>query len=180
MLKYFILLAVAGLAAAQNGPPPASPGPPPKLLKIKDDIYLIQNAESNLAGIGAYGGNITILLTDEGVILVDSKNEKVHDDVVAKVKSLTDKPIKYVILTHNHGDHAAGAAKFEEMGATIISTAADRENMARSKMGGLPKSPFKAVPKSCLAVRKCSYMNFGATRWGHRRLLPGRPRHCPW
>jgi cyclase len=104
---------------------------PSKLVKIRDDLYMIENINATVADIGSYGGNITIYLTTDGVILVDSKNEKTHDDVVAKVKSLTDKAIKYVVLTHNHGDHAGGAAKMQAIGATIIISADDRDNMSR-------------------------------------------------
>jgi hypothetical protein len=45
-----------------------------------------------VAEIGTYGGNITLVLTDEGVIAVDSKNERIHEDVLAKIKSLTPQP----------------------------------------------------------------------------------------
>jgi glyoxylase-like metal-dependent hydrolase (beta-lactamase superfamily II) len=57
------------------------------------------------------GGNVVAYLTDEGVILVDSKNERNHDELVAKAKTLTDKPIKYVINTHAHTDHTGGNQK---------------------------------------------------------------------
>lgn len=63
---------------------------------------------------------------------MDSKNERTHDDVVTKIRSLTDKPIKYVVLTHNHADHAAGAAKMQALGAAIIISDDDRENIART------------------------------------------------
>jgi hypothetical protein len=58
--------------------------PPSKLEKIKDDLYVILGE----------GGNTTVLLTNEGVVLVDDKFERNYDDVVAKVKSLTGKPVK--------------------------------------------------------------------------------------
>lgn len=118
-----------GLAvyAQQKTPPPQ----PPRLVKVRDDIHVIQNANANLAEIISLGGNIVVYLTDDGVILVDSKNDQLHDDVVAKVKSLTAKPIKYVILTHNHNDHAGGAEKMAALGATVIISAGDRENLAR-------------------------------------------------
>jgi glyoxylase-like metal-dependent hydrolase (beta-lactamase superfamily II) len=116
------------MAQAQPGPP----GPLPKLVKVKDDLYLIQNVTADLAGIQAFGGNIAVYLTNDGVILVDTKNDRMHDDVVAKVKSLTDKPIKYVILTHNHADHASGAAAMAAIGATVIISAGDLENLARA------------------------------------------------
>jgi glyoxylase-like metal-dependent hydrolase (beta-lactamase superfamily II) len=121
---YFLVLAT-GTAAQQSAIPT-------HLVKIRDDLYLIENMNATVADIGSYGGNITVFLTNDGVVLVDSKNERTHDDVVAKVKSLTDKPIKYLVLTHNHGDHSAGAPKMEAIGATIIISADDRENMARA------------------------------------------------
>ena len=98
---------VTGILGQQGGRGPGSSpaGPPPKLTKIKDSLYFVENQNANLADLGAYGGNSTIYLTGQGVILVDSKFERVHDDIVAKIKSLTDKPVKYLILTHNHGDH---------------------------------------------------------------------------
>ncbi len=132
------------LAAAFAAAPPAGPAPTelPKLIKIRDDVYTIQNTNSTLAELGAFGGNVTVYLTDEGVILVDSKNDKVHDDIVAKVRTLTDKPIKYVILTHNHGDHASGAPAMAEMGATVIISKGDRDNMVRAKQAWMPQVTY--------------------------------------
>jgi len=103
------------------------PGPPPKLTKIRDNIYVVENQTAKLSDLAAYGGNATIYLTDKGVVLVDSKFERIHDDINSKIKSLTNQPLKYVILTHNHGDHSAGAAKFEAEGAQVIISMRDRE-----------------------------------------------------
>jgi cyclase len=126
------------LAQAQAGAGRPAPGPPPTLVKVKDDLYILQNGNSNMAELVAYGGNATFYLTDGGVILVDSKSDGEHDDLLAKLKTLTDKPIKYVILTHNHGDHSGGAAKLQAMGATLLISAADRENMIRGNQQGIP------------------------------------------
>src|SRR6266478_387762 len=116
-IRFFLTglaLFVLDIAACAQQKPPN-----PQLVKIRDDIYVIQNVNANLAEIMSLGGNIIVYLTDEGVILVDSKNDRLHDDVVAKVRSLTGKPIKYVILTHNHSDHSGGAEKMAAMGATV-------------------------------------------------------------
>src|SRR5678815_302028 len=94
----FALLAVSITDARQRGGPP-QPGALPKLTKVRDDIYLIENRGQNVTEIGTYGGNITLVLTDEGVIAVDSKNERIHEDVLAKIKSLTPQAVKYLILT---------------------------------------------------------------------------------
>jgi glyoxylase-like metal-dependent hydrolase (beta-lactamase superfamily II) len=129
--------AQGGARAGGGGGRGAGPAQPtatelPRLVKVKDDVYVIQNVNNTVNEIGQLGGNITVYLTDEGVILIDSKNEQMHDDVVAKVRSLTEKPIKYVILTHNHQDHSGGAAKMQQMGATVIISRDDWQQMARA------------------------------------------------
>src|SRR5215471_11658336 len=138
--------AEAGRGGARGGPAGpnagAEPAALPKLVKVKDDVYVIQNQENTVAQIGPYGGNVTIYMTNDGVILFDSKNEQMHDDIVSKVRSLTDKPIKYVVLTHNHGDHAGGAAKMQQIGATLIISEEDRRNMQRGNQAGLPQVTY--------------------------------------
>jgi cyclase len=129
-LAILLFAALAATAIAQQSAIPT------KLVKVRDDLYLIENVNATVADIGSYGGNIGVFLTNDGVLLVDSKNERTHDDVVAKVRSLTDKPIKYLVLTHNHGDHSGGAAKMQALGASIIISADDRENMGMGPSAG--------------------------------------------
>ena len=131
-------------AAGRGGQANAAPQPSelPKLVKIKDDVYVIQNVENTVAQIGTFGGNVTMYLTNDGVILFDSKNERMHDLIVADVKQLTDKPIKYVVLTHNHGDHSGGSAQMQAIGATVIISDQDRVNMARTSQAGLPQLTY--------------------------------------
>jgi cyclase len=112
--------------------PQAPPGAPTQLHKIRDNIYVIENVITDLDNIRKYGGNVLVYITQDGVVLVDSKFESMHDDIVTKVKSLTDKPIKYLILTHNHADHSGGAAKMAAMGVTVVISIADLENLARA------------------------------------------------
>ncbi|HEY6347357.1 MAG TPA: MBL fold metallo-hydrolase [Bryobacteraceae bacterium] len=119
-------------AGRGGGPGFGPPGPPPKLTKIKENIYLVENQAAKMSDLVAYGGNLTIYLTDKAVVLVDSKFEQNHDDVANKIKSFTNQPVKYLILTHNHADHSGGAAKFEAEGAQVIISTRDRENMARA------------------------------------------------
>jgi glyoxylase-like metal-dependent hydrolase (beta-lactamase superfamily II) len=129
------VLAVGVLGAfvrAQQAPP----APAPRLIKVADDLYVVQNANHTVAEIGQNGGNVTIVVTRDGVILVDSKFERMHDDIMAKVKSITDRPVRYLVLTHSHGDHSGGAARFQSMGVTVVSSVASRDNMARANMAG--------------------------------------------
>ena len=78
------------------------------------------------------GGNVAVLVTSEGVILVDDKFEQDYDGIMAKVKSVTSQPVKYILSTHHHSDHSGGNVKFLPT-AEIISTANARANIVGHK-----------------------------------------------
>lgn len=126
----FVALIVAAAewtVAAQN---PQQAPQPLKTEKIKDDLYVITGD----------GGNTTAYVTDEGVMLVDDKNDRNHDDLIAAVKSLSEKPVRYVINTHAHGDHTGGNQKLS--GAVIVGHANERADMIRGKLPGAPSVTY--------------------------------------
>jgi cyclase len=123
-----VLSAGAWMARTQAPQAPA----PLTLEKVKDNLYVI---------VGD-GGNVAVYVTDEGVILVDDKFERNAADIMAKVKSLTDKPVKYVLNTHQHGDHTGGNQKLLDTSAEIISQKNARANMVATKMPGAPRVSF--------------------------------------
>ena len=108
----------------------------------------------------AYGGNATFYLTDAGVIMVDSKSDREHDDLMTKLKTLTDKPVRYVVLTHNHGDHSGGAAKLRAMGATVVISENDRENMARAHDPGTPELGYMGQARIVLGGKEARLREF--------------------
>jgi len=135
-----ILLRLAALALfisiwiawTQSQQPPASLA----LQKISDDLYVIALSK----GVG--GGNIAVYLTDDGVILVDDMFDRDYAAVMEQVKSLTSKPVKYVLNTHQHEDHAGGNAKMLAASAEVIAHRNVRGNMARLNQPGLPRVTF--------------------------------------
>ncbi|KID57513.1 hypothetical protein JF50_09985 [Pseudoalteromonas luteoviolacea] len=87
----------------------------PTLTKVRDHVYNLD--------IG-YNTNVGIVLGDKYVVLIESGYGKASNKkIIDAVASLTDKPIKYVINLHMHGDHTGGNKFFESMGATIINQA---------------------------------------------------------
>lgn len=88
--------------------------------KVKEDLYEIEGD----------GGNVAVYITSEGVILVDDKYEQDFAGIMAKVKSVTSQPIKYILSTHHHADHSGGNTKFYSV-AEIISTANARANIVQ-------------------------------------------------
>jgi len=173
-LAFAVWIGSASLAAQAPVPQtPQTPAPPPTLVKVRDDVYVIQNVNHVVAEIGQNGGNATVLLTNDGVVLIDTKNDRVHDDLVSKVKSLTDRPIKYAVLTHSHGDHAGGAAKLEAMGVTVIATVATRENMLRTNALGIPQVTYSGYSQVILGGKEVQLREFrGHTRGDTVALIP--------
>lgn len=122
-----ILLFGAWPGQAQNAPAPL----PLTIEKIAQDMYVIRGE----------AGNTTVVVTGEGVLLVDVKFERNFDDMMAKVKSVTDKPVKYVINTHSHGDHTGGNQKLLPS-AQIIAHKNARAAMVDGKLPGLPQVTY--------------------------------------
>lgn len=128
--KHVALLAAATLfsaaAQAQFGDAPAEL----EMIRLNDDMYVISNV--------AVPGLVTVLVTDEGVVLVDDKFEIDHDGIMRLVRSVTDQPVKYVINTHYHGDHSGGNAKLQALDAIAVASSAARERMVAANQAGQP------------------------------------------
>jgi len=95
--------------------------------------------------------NMTVVAGDDGVVMVDSGFAPLHDKIKAAVAALADKPVRYVVNTHKHGDHSGGNELFSQDGATIVA----QENAAKSIASGstnvvngavTPPAPPAAVP----------------------------------
>ena len=108
---------------------------PPQLTisKVKDGLFEIEGD----------GGNVAVLVTDDGVLLVDDKYDQDHNAIVAAVKTVSSQPVKYIVTTHYHGDHSGGNAKFISS-AEIISTANARANILAHKQSNAPEGMVPA------------------------------------
>ncbi len=132
---------------AQNPPAPI----PSVVEKLRDDLYVLKGE----------GGNVTVLVTNEGAILVDAKFERNHDDLVAKVKTITNQPIKYVFNSHWHGDHTGGNAKLLP-GAQIIAHKNALADMVKGKAPGQPQLTYSDQMGINLGGKEVVAYNFGS------------------
>jgi cyclase len=67
------------------------------------------------------GSNSAVLVTDEGVLVVDSRTHPdAAEDLLTQIRQVTDAPIRYVVVSQHHGDHYMGNSVFKREGATII------------------------------------------------------------
>jgi len=80
---------------------------------------------------GMSGGNIAILVTEEGVLIVDNKYSYSYDDITRQISTVTSQPIRYVLNTHHHFDHAGSNASFMP-NAQVIGHENVRLNMLRN------------------------------------------------
>jgi cyclase len=79
------------------------------ILPVQGNIYML---------VGA-GGNITVQVGDDGVLLVDAGLAGTSDKVYAAIRTLSNKPIHYIIDTHIHPDHTGGNEALAKLGNTI-------------------------------------------------------------
>ena len=105
-----LTLALAAPAAAQ---PPAAPAPPPQAIKqVKPELFMVTGG----------GGNVTVRVTPQGLLLVDGKNpgQAFYDDLMAQVRTVSTQPVKYMVITHVHADHSGNSGRFAAAGAEVV------------------------------------------------------------
>src|SRR5262249_17653841 len=78
-------------------------------LHVQGNVYML---------VGA-GGNLALQIADDGVLLVDSGTTQSANQVIAAVRALTDKPIRYIINTSADPDHVGGNDAIGKLGSTI-------------------------------------------------------------
>jgi glyoxylase-like metal-dependent hydrolase (beta-lactamase superfamily II) len=79
----------------------------------------------------SYGANCTAVIGREAVLLVDPLIAPAHARLVENaLREMTSLPVRFVVLTHHHTDHALGASWFGVRGATVVAHRACQEAMA--------------------------------------------------
>ena len=105
-------LAVSREAAAHSGRQAADEAPKPptfRLEKVSERVWCLFGK----------GGNVGFMVTDAGVAVVDDQYADVAPGIVEQIRGVTDKPIRYLVNTHYHADHAGGNKTFQPI-ATIV------------------------------------------------------------
>src|SRR6478672_8693818 len=121
--------------------------------KVKDGLYVIRGpflpcmtgCRPGQTGDGLIheSGDVAVRVTSEGLIVVDDKFASQAADVFATAKTVSSLPVKYVLNTHHHGDHASGNAYVREtLGVNVIAHKNIRENFLRIKQAGEPNITF--------------------------------------
>ncbi|HYR84760.1 MAG TPA: MBL fold metallo-hydrolase [Terriglobia bacterium] len=143
------LIALGGLSLVVSGfqAPPAGPSAAAraatKIEKVKDNLYVITG--SGVADTNAFsGGNTAVLVTDAGVVIVDTKLPGWGQIVLDRIKTVTNKPVTTIINTHTHGDHT-GSNEF--FGATVDSIVHENTKANMAKMNEFKGDKARFLPK---------------------------------
>jgi len=102
------------------------------------------------------GGNITIAVGSDGIIMVDTQFAPLSEKIMAAVKAISPLPIKYTILTHFHGDHTGGVANFQKAGVIGLAQDNIRIRLIAGTTNGTTGN--KMAPLSGDAIPKETYI----------------------
>lgn len=111
--------------------------------KLAENLYMLWDSGGK--------GNTVVLTGDEGILMVDTKVENSVDKLLAKISELSEKPIRFAMITHWHFDHVGGNEKVAKTGTTIIAHENVRKHMGiehdmKLLNAKVPPSPCIALP----------------------------------
>jgi glyoxylase-like metal-dependent hydrolase (beta-lactamase superfamily II) len=170
-------LAVAAVAASLIGA--ASAQPAVDFAKAKIEILPVQGNVYMLVGPV---GNSTVQVGDDGVLIVDTQYAELSDKILAAIRTLSKRPIRYVLNTHAHPDHTGGNEAIAQAGATIAggnvsgtikdagegASVVAHENVMLAMTKRKPPAAQHALPTDTFFVeRKDLYFNGEAVQMFH-------------
>lgn len=92
-----------------------------ELKQVSEHVYYVQGKAGIATDNEGFISNAGVIITDEGVIVFDALGTpSLANLLLTKIRSLTDKPIIKVIVSHYHADHIYGLQVFKDLGAQII------------------------------------------------------------
>lgn len=126
------------LASAQA---PSTPTPDHHERK-PGDVFTLKPLSGDVYALYGRGGNVGFFVGSDAVVVVDSQFKDVAPGIVQQIRAVTDKPIKYLVNTHHHGDHVGGNEVFQPF-AVIIAHDNVRRHMLASPQDILRDYPAR-------------------------------------
>lgn len=116
-----------------------------KVTKVAGTVYMLEGSDA---------GNIAASVGGDGIVIVDDQYAPLAEKIQAALKGVTDKPIRFIINTHYHGDHSGGNEYFQKQ-APIIAQDNVRKRLGEGSIGGnlgTLKFDTKPQPKGALPI----------------------------
>jgi len=123
-----------------------------KTTKLSDNFYTLEGQ----------GGKVGILVGPDGVFMVDAQFAPLSEKLMAAIKQVSDKPVRFLVNTHVHGDHTGGDENFGRMGATIIARGSLRNRLMHPApaANGTPVPPTQPVGLPMITYNATSQLAF--------------------
>jgi glyoxylase-like metal-dependent hydrolase (beta-lactamase superfamily II) len=130
-MKRFLTLIVALLSMSASAFAQGRGGQP---------VQPIQPVKPGLFVVAGAGANSLVRVTPDGVILIDTKlaGEQNYNALVEQIKTVTDKPVKFAIVTHHHADHTGNVDRFLAAGTQVVG----HENLKKNVATYQPTAPI--------------------------------------
>ncbi len=137
----FVLVLAAALSAAQDQD---FSKVEIKVTKVSGTVYMLEGA----------GGNIGASVGEDGIVVVDDQYAPLAEKIQAALKGVTDKPVRFIINTHYHGDHTGGNAFFQKQAPVIAHDNVRKRLETGGAAGNLGSVSMerKAAPKEALPI----------------------------
>jgi glyoxylase-like metal-dependent hydrolase (beta-lactamase superfamily II)/peptidoglycan/xylan/chitin deacetylase (PgdA/CDA1 family) len=129
----------------------AKPPGPLTTVRVTGDLHMVSGE----------GGNVALYVTGEGVVLVDDMFDRNHEDILKQVRAVTEQPLRYVINTHQHDDHAGGDFKMLRI-AEVIAHKNVRANLLNIKQPYYEDTPGTPIGLPRLTFTDEMTLNLGA------------------
>ena len=115
-----------------------------KVTKVSGTVYMLEGS----------GGNIGASVGEDGIVIIDDEYAPLAEKIQAALKGITDKPVRFIINTHYHGDHTGGNAYFQKQAPIIAQDNVRKrlENGGPAGNGGSIHFENKPGPKEALPI----------------------------
>jgi cyclase len=133
---------IVALASVFAVPAAFGQGQQPDFSQVEIKVH---HVGGNVYYLEGQGGNVGLSVGDDGVVMVDDQFAPLSEKLVAAIRTLSDKPIRFLINTHIHGDHTGGNENFGKLGVAIMAHDNVAVRMAQGVNGAAP-APEVARP----------------------------------
>ncbi len=136
LVVVLLVTALVGTAAAQQ--PVDWEKVEIKAQKVAGSVYMLTGR----------GGNIGVSVGDDGIVVVDTQFAPLAAKIQAALKGISDKPVRFILNTHWHGDHTGGNAEFSKQGTVVAheNVRVRLESGGQTRFGKTPPQPPAALP----------------------------------
>jgi len=107
------------------------------MIRVTDSIYMLKGK----------GGNIGVSVGEDGILMIDNQFAPASEEILNLVRSLSEKPVQFLVNTHHHGDHTGGNKNMIANGTVVLSSDNARKRMIQGERDAFNKKQDEAFSK---------------------------------